>query len=83
MKFEPATLTVRAGHPVQVSFENAGQTIHDFTLKEGVAQPARAVAQGRQSASVTFTVDRPGTYTFICEQPGHEAAGMKGTLTVQ
>ena len=24
-----------------------------------------------------------GTYTFYCDIPGHEAAGMKGTLTVK
>jgi len=31
----------------------------------------------------TVTADlKPGTYTFYCPVPGHEAAGMKGTLTV-
>lgn len=40
-------------------------------------------AAGGQSASGTFTIDRPGTYTFICSQPGHEAGGMKGTITAQ
>jgi uncharacterized cupredoxin-like copper-binding protein len=23
-----------------------------------------------------------GSYKFICDQPGHETLGMKGTLTV-
>jgi uncharacterized cupredoxin-like copper-binding protein len=25
---------------------------------------------------------KPGTYEFYCSVPGHEQAGMKGTLTV-
>ena len=33
--------------------------------------------------SDTLTVKlKPGTYTFYCPVPGHEQAGMKGTLTV-
>jgi len=31
---------------------------------------------------VTVTL-KPGTYQFYCPVPGHKAAGMKGTLTVQ
>jgi len=32
----------------------------------------------------SFTADyAAGTYTYICEVPGHEQAGMKGTLTVK
>ena len=31
-----------------------------------------------------FTVTlKPGTYTFFCSVPGHEAGGMKGTLVVK
>jgi plastocyanin len=34
---------------------------------------------GQQSAA-TFTIDKPGTYTFTCAQPMHGLAGMKGTI---
>lgn len=83
MRFEPATITVKAGQPVQVTLDNMGATIHDFTIEQGVAQKAQAIAQGGRQASATFTIAQAGTYTFICSQPGHEAAGMKGTITVQ
>jgi uncharacterized cupredoxin-like copper-binding protein len=48
-----------------------------------VAQPVKLTAQPGQTTSVTFTVDKPGNYTFFCGQPGHEGAGMKGTITIQ
>ena len=83
LKFEPSTLTVKAGQPVTLTFANSGQTLHDWSLDQGAGQPVKISAAGGQSASGTFTIDRPGTYTFICSQPGHEAAGMKGTLTAQ
>ena len=31
---------------------------------------------------ITITDLKPGTYTLYCAVPGHEQAGMKGTLTV-
>ena len=68
---------------VTLTFMNSGQTDHDWSLAQGAGQPVKISAAGGQSASGTFTIDRPGTYTFICSQPGHEAGGMKGTITAQ
>ena len=39
------------------------------------------VGQGGTS-KVTANL-KPGTYEFYCSVPGHEAGGMKGTLTVK
>jgi nitrite reductase (NO-forming) len=83
MRFDPSTLTARAGQPIQVTLKNSGQLAHDFDITDGVAQPVKITAQAGQTATATFTIDKPGTYTFFCSQPGHEQAGMKGTLTVQ
>jgi nitrite reductase (NO-forming) len=83
LKFEPSELTIRAGQAVRLTFVNDGRTLHDVTLRDGVSQPVAAVAEGGQRTTVTFTIDRPGTYTFVCAQPGHEAAGMRGTIVAQ
>jgi uncharacterized cupredoxin-like copper-binding protein len=34
------------------------------------------------TSSFTATL-KPGSYEFYCAVPGHEAGGMKGTLTVK
>jgi nitrite reductase (NO-forming) len=83
MKFDPSTLSAKAGQPIQVTLDNTGALVHDFSITEGVSQPIKSIAQPGQKAVATFTIDKPGTYTYFCSQPGHEQAGMKGTLTVQ
>lgn len=83
MRFDPSSIAVRAGEPIQLTLINSGQVVHDFTLTDGVAQPVHIEAQPDQTATGTFTITQPGTYAFICAQPGHDAAGMHGTLLVQ
>ena len=83
MRFEPNVITVRAGHPVELTLKNDGTNDHDFALSEGVGQPVKIVVKGGQSASSTFTLDKPGTYSFTCSQFGHAGAGMKGTIEAQ
>lgn len=42
------------------------------------------MAAGGETTEVTFTVpEEPGEYEFVCTFPGHYAAGMRGTLTVE
>ena len=83
MRFEPNVITVRAGQPVELTLQNDGSSDHDFALSDGVAQPVKIVAKGGQSATSTFTLDKPGTYSFTCSQFGHAGAGMKGSITAE
>jgi uncharacterized cupredoxin-like copper-binding protein len=83
MKFEPAAISVRAGQPLELTLRSEGQSAHDFTLSQGVAQPVKLVVNGGETASGTFTIDQPGTYTFECSMPGHAIAGMRGTITAR
>jgi uncharacterized cupredoxin-like copper-binding protein len=83
LRFDPATITVKTGQPLQVTFQNSGQILHDFTVQDGLAQPVALTEESGKSGTATMTFDKPGTYKFFCSQPGHEAAGMLGTITVQ
>jgi uncharacterized cupredoxin-like copper-binding protein len=83
MQFEPNVITLRAGQPVEVTLQNDGSSDHDFALSDGVAQPVKIVVKGGQSATATFTLEKPGTYSFTCSQFGHAGAGMQGTITAQ
>src|SRR5438552_15066459 len=53
MSFDPASITVLAGQPVQLTLRNNGLMPHDFTLNYGVAQPVKVTATGAQSARGT------------------------------
>ncbi len=83
MRFDPSSIAVRAGQPVELTLRNDSRILHDFTLSSGPAQPVRIAAAGGQTATGAFTIDTPGSYTFICSVPGHEAAGMRGTIAAQ
>ena len=77
--FDPSTLTATADTAFAVELANAGTIEHDFTI-EGRESDKVVVAAGKKGTA-TFTL-AAGTYKFYCSVAGHEAAGMKGTLTV-
>ena len=61
---------------------NKSPLTHDISLKgPGVNKNGKEVPQG--GTSTVAAVLKPGKYTFYCSVPGHEAAGMKGTLTIK
>src|SRR2546428_547782 len=75
-KFKGAT--AKAGK-VTVQSKNDASVSHDIALTGGPA--GKIVSSG---ATSTFTANlKPGSYTFYCTVPGHEQAGMKGTLTIK
>jgi plastocyanin len=78
--YEPATITAKAGQTVNVTLHNVGTVKHTFVLKE---PNVKITADIGKDATGTFIAPAAGTYTFFCDEPGHQDAGMKGTLTVQ
>ena len=83
LAFVQKTLTARAGK-VTFVLRNASSVPHDLAIeKMGTKKPlgkTKTISGGR-SARLTLTLTK-GKYTYYCTVPGHEAAGMKGTLTV-
>ena len=80
LAFEKDSLTAPAGE-VTLVMENPSALDHNIALKgNGVEEEGEVVGQGGTSR-VTAVLE-PGEYEFYCSVPGHEAAGMKGTLTV-
>ena len=79
-RFEPAELTSDAGRPLLVAVENIGSIPHDLTVKDGDFKVTVAKGVTRRK---TLTVAKAGTYKLYCSLPGHESAGMRGTLSVR
>jgi uncharacterized cupredoxin-like copper-binding protein len=79
--FTKTQATAKAG-PVELRSVNPQSVSHDISLKgNGVDVHGNLVSNGDVS-TVSVADLKPGTYTFYCSVPGHEQAGMKGTLTV-
>ena len=78
--FTPNTLTLKAGQPQKIVLKNTGTIEHDLTVSDA---NFKLTVQGAKSGDKTLTIDKPGTYKFICTVAGHESAGMKGEITVE
>lgn len=76
--FDPSEASVPADTDITVSLRNDGNIEHDWSIKD---QDLNILAAAGQTGTGTLNLP-PGTYTFYCSIPGHEAAGMVGTLTV-
>ena len=81
LRFTTKNLSAKAGS-VTISFANHSPLMHNMTIAQGTT--VLGATPTFQGATKTLTLNlKPGTYTFYCSVPGHRAAGMEGTLTVQ
>lgn len=95
-RFSPTAITVPAGVPITFTLRNDDPIGHEWIVGTPDVHAAHRIGtepyhEGRasevtvppfESRSATITLG-PGSYAFICHLPGHEAYGMKGTLTVR
>ncbi len=74
----PAELTVAPGGSLAVT--NAGAVEHNLMVKE--TSVGTADLAGGASENLDLSSLDPGSYDIWCDIPGHESAGMAGTLTI-
>jgi cytochrome c oxidase subunit 2 len=80
LAYDVTELEAEAG-TVTITMANPSAVPHNVAIKgNGVDVKGEVVVQGGTSTASAEL--EPGTYTFYCSVPGHEAAGMKGTLVV-
>jgi plastocyanin len=83
LAYQQNSLSAKAGQ-VTIDFDNPAQIGHDVCVQDssGKNLGCSDVVTG---SNTTLSVDlsKPGDYTYYCSVDGHEAAGMKGTLTVK
>jgi plastocyanin len=81
LKFLAPSATATAGK-VTLRMKNASSVPHDISVRGAGLNQVGPIVQNGGVSTVTLTLP-PGTYTFYCSVDSHEAAGMKGTLTVK
>jgi uncharacterized cupredoxin-like copper-binding protein len=95
-RFDPPHLTVKAGQEVRFVIVNGDPIDHEWIVGDEAlhqrhrtgtdpthgARPTEQTVLVGQSVETVITFEEPGEFAYICHLPGHEAYGMKGTLTV-
>jgi uncharacterized cupredoxin-like copper-binding protein len=94
--FAPDAIRVPAGRPIQFVITNGDPIDHEWIVGDEAvherhrtgtepyhgARPTEVSIDSGHSVRTTVTFATPGTLTFVCHLPGHEAYGMTGTLVV-
>jgi len=88
---ETITFNVPNGGKLEHEFtlgDAAAQTQHEKEMKStsggqmSMAQPNSVDVPAGATKQLTWTFTAPGSTLYGCHEPGHYAAGMKGTVTV-
>lgn len=82
LAYDQSSLSTKAG-AVDVKFDNPSGTTHDVCIRSESGDElgcSDEVSNGTADLAVDL---KPGKYTYYCSLPGHEQAGMQGTLTVK
>ena len=85
--FKPNLITIPADNPVRIVLENHGTIVHNFSVTDhenSGLENLNIVVDVPPGQTGETTIDAPeGDYYFFCDEPGHEAAGMRGYISVK
>jgi uncharacterized cupredoxin-like copper-binding protein len=94
--FSPNAITVPVGRPITFVVVNSDPIDHEWIVGDAALherhrtgtepahnlRPTEISIDALTERQTTVTFAAPGTLTFVCHLPGHEAYGMTGTLVV-
>ena len=75
------TLKAKVGVTVSITLTSTEGIEHDIAIHDFNAK-SRPVSGASNSVTVSFVVDKPGTFPYFCSVPGHREAGMEGNIYV-
>lgn len=78
LAYVQTTLSAPSG-AVDIKFTNDSSVPHDVSIE---GKGTSKIISGGATTDLKISNLPPGAYTYFCTVPGHEQAGMKGTLTV-
>jgi uncharacterized cupredoxin-like copper-binding protein len=85
--FKPTEFTIPANTDVTITLKNSGATTHNFSITDHNNPNVKNLGISVDvdpGQTKTVTVNAPsGDYYYFCNIPGHEQAGMHGTMHVQ
>jgi len=70
-------LSAHTGDTVKVTLTSGDGTEHDISFPDFNTTSEHVVGKGT-SVSVSFLVDKGGSFVYFCTLPGHREAGMEG-----
>ncbi|HVN16671.1 MAG TPA: multicopper oxidase domain-containing protein, partial [Anaerolineales bacterium] len=75
------TLKANVGDTVNVTLTSSDGMEHDISFPDFNVVSDHVSSQ-KKSVTVTFSIDKPGSFKYFCTIPGHRQAGMEGNFEV-
>ena len=80
LRYDQKTVHARAGK-IKIIFLNRSALKHNVNVESGEHELGKTKTISKATTTLTVTL-KAGKYNFYCSVPGHEDAGMHGTLIV-